>query len=306
MGGPVQVYVKRASGHSGSRWITTLLAAANMSTFFQWGGECDGACCRVPDLVAPAARVDALAELYACGCGCAAAPDAERTMQCGTRWRPAGGERDPSCSHENAYCGGGCGGGGADEACAGVATVAADPDDMESPPTTAESAAEAWPSAKAAARRAFHADLSARLPTLQFVTWDRDNAVKHALSFLKHNHRGDCGVAALANHGRGGANATGEEPRAFLVVNARRLAAEATGRALGRLALATAFAGLPVAYAAHYEAFQRDEAGETQCWNQSLVDGQPGISSNLSTSLKSNSFSMILEPLILATRVLDD
>ena len=43
-----------------------------------------------------------------------------------------------------------------------------------------------------------------------------------------------------------------------------------------------------------------------QCWNQSLVDGRPGISSNPSTSPKSNSFSMILEPLILASRVLDD
>ena len=32
----------------------------------------------------------------------------------------------------------------------------------------------------------------------------------------------------------------------------------------------------------------------------------PGISSNPSTSLKSNSFAMILEPLILASRVLDD
>ena len=35
-------------------------------------------------------------------------------------------------------------------------------------------------------------------------------------------------------------------------------------------------------------------------------DGRPGISSNPSTSLKSNSFSMILEPLILASRVLDN
>jgi len=35
-----------------------------------------------------------------------------------------------------------------------------------------------------------------------------------------------------------------------------------------------------------------------QCWNQPLVDGRPGISSNSSVSLKSNSFSMILEPLI--------
>ena len=43
-----------------------------------------------------------------------------------------------------------------------------------------------------------------------------------------------------------------------------------------------------------------------QCWNQSPVDGRPGISSNSSVSPKSNSFSMILEPLILASRVLDD
>ena len=34
--------------------------------------------------------------------------------------------------------------------------------------------------------------------------------------------------------------------------------------------------------------------------------GRPGISSSPSTSLKSNSFSMILEPLVLASRVLDD
>jgi len=35
-------------------------------------------------------------------------------------------------------------------------------------------------------------------------------------------------------------------------------------------------------------------------------DGRPGISSNSSVSPKSNLFSMILEPLILASRVLDD
>ena len=40
--------------------------------------------------------------------------------------------------------------------------------------------------------------------------------------------------------------------------------------------------------------------------NQSPVDGRPGISPNPSTSPKSNSFPMILEPLSLASRVLDD
>ena len=41
-------------------------------------------------------------------------------------------------------------------------------------------------------------------------------------------------------------------------------------------------------------------------WKTTAGLGGPGISSNPSTSLKSNSFSMILEPLILASRVLDD
>ena len=36
--------------------------------------------------------------------------------------------------------------------------------------------------------------------------------------------------------------------------------------------------------------FDDGDAGATQCWNQSPVDGRPGISSNPSTSLKSNSF----------------
>jgi hypothetical protein len=46
--------------------------------------------------------------------------------------------------------------------------------------------------------------------------------------------------------------------------------------------------------------------GDVQRRNQSPVDGRPGISSNPSTSPQSNSFSMILEPLILASQVLDD
>ena len=53
---------------------------------------------------------------------------------------------------------------------------------------------------------------------------------------------------------------------------------------------------------------------ENGSWFQHVCDSvennhwfrRPGISSNPFTSLKSNSFSMILEPLVLASRVLDD
>ena len=46
--------------------------------------------------------------------------------------------------------------------------------------------------------------------------------------------------------------------------------------------------------------------GAFQRLNQSPVDGRPGISSNSSVSLKSNSFFAILGPIVLALRVLND
>ena len=90
------IYVKRASGHSGSRWIAMNLAAANMSTFFQFGGLCDDRCCLPtgPPGVTAEERLGALRRLFSTGCECMYARDEgvgdaranERTMTCG-RWQ---------------------------------------------------------------------------------------------------------------------------------------------------------------------------------------------------------------------------
>ena len=74
------IFVKRSSGHSGSKWIATTFAAHNVSTFFQFGGVCDGRCCRTPSpetqALALADRVEALRRLFATGCACLGAPAA--------------------------------------------------------------------------------------------------------------------------------------------------------------------------------------------------------------------------------------
>ena len=62
------------------------------------------------------------------------------------------------------------------------------------------------------------------VPDLRVVTWDRNNVVKHALSYLKHNHMSDCG-AALANHGHSPVDSR-RSPVVLVHANAPRLAAE--------------------------------------------------------------------------------
>ena len=70
-----------------------------------------------------------------------------------------------------------------------------------------------------------------------------------------------------------------------------------------RLLVRHAHAGDRFALARPQEAHQRADGGD-EFWAvlESITGlGRPGISSNPSTSLKSNSFSMILEPLIFAS-----
>ena len=108
----------------------------------------------------------------------------------------------------------------------------------------------------------------------------------------------DCGVGSALDKGLSGGQL-------------RRLSigCECLGPA-GHLLVDEPTSGLDSAAAAALLRALRDLAdggrGARQRWNQSPVDGRPAISSNPSTSLRSNSFSMIVEPLILASRVLDD
>ena len=276
-GGRTSVYVKRASGHSGSKWIAENLAASNLSTFFQDGGLCAGRCCLptgAPN-VTGADRLHALARLYERGCGCMYARDGrrgadygnERCLNCGRKkLAPAAPRANESRCQWGEYCLGACAAANAVDDCLGVATVGAIPDDPPRLDGGGEKCggARRWCLNKAGDRNAWHKSLAAGTDDLRLVTWDRDNSVKHALSFLKHNHHCDCASPYLANHAKvdEAALVAKQNPFAFLYVTPGRLLAKATEKALGRLALIREFDGLPVAYAARYEAFQRDEAGE--------------------------------------------
>ena len=268
------VYVKRASGHSGSRWIAVNLAASNLSTFFQDGGLCAGRCCLPTGApqATPARRLDALAALYDAGCRCMFARDAragagfgnERCMTCGKGGpRPRQIRANETGCQWGEYCRGACAA-EAPAACAGVATVGAIPDDPADDYHDKCDGKRSWCLNKAVARRAWHADLKRRIPDLAVVSWDRDNSVKHALSYLKHNHHFDCASPFLANHGhRDEASLEARAaPRSFLYVHPTRLLLKAAEKALGRLALKLELKSVDVSYAAHYEAFQVDEAGE--------------------------------------------
>ena len=202
------VYVKRASGHSGSRWIAVNLAASNLSTFFQDGGLCAGRCCLPTGApqATPARRLDALAALYDAGCRCMFARDAragaafgnERCMTCGKGGpRPRQIRANETGCQWGEYCRGACAA-EAPAACAGVATVGAIPDDPADDYHDKCDGKRSWCLNKAVARRAWHADLKRRIPDLAVVSWDRDNSVKHALSYLKHNHHFDCASPFLA------------------------------------------------------------------------------------------------------------
>jgi len=252
--------VKRSSGHSGSKWIATTFAAHNVSTFFQFGGVCDGRCCRTPSpetqALALADRVEALRRLFATGCACLGAPgrttadDGCENCGGGHALAPPDATAAERNCRWNAYCRG-CPG-SRSASCAGVAAVAPEPDDADTLP--------ALPRARR--HNAYFRAVAAALPAVQFVTWDRANVAKHALSYLKHNHGSACTLAALANHAHAAAAAAA--PRAFLHVAPARFLQKATEKALGRLGLAVAFEGVRVAFRARYEDFQLDAAGATR------------------------------------------
>ncbi|KAH8049268.1 hypothetical protein JL720_15657 [Aureococcus anophagefferens] len=145
----------------------------------------------------------------------------ERCMTCGKGGpRPRQIRANETGCQWGEYCRGACAA-EAPAACAGVATVGAIPDDPADDYHDKRDGKRSWCLNKAVARRAWHADLKRRIPDLAVVSWDRDNSVKHALSYLKHNHHFDCASPYLANHGhRDEASLEARAaPRSFLYVD---------------------------------------------------------------------------------------
>ena len=64
------VYVLRSGAHSGSDWCSHLLSEAGYTTFFQFGGLCDGVPATGQPNPTPSQASDALLTTFSKGCGC--------------------------------------------------------------------------------------------------------------------------------------------------------------------------------------------------------------------------------------------
>ena len=160
---PTPFVVLRSSGHGGSRWLAELLATQNMSFFFEFPGRC-------PEWRYPAMVNTTLKNFHEGGCSCKL--DSQMARVCPPD--QSGAIRSMSCV-KHAFCAGRCPQRPATH-CAAVGMI--------------DSFQPAFAKRIAAAR--------AGAP-LNVVTFERDNAVKHAISKL----RSSCGGTALkGNHVR--------------------------------------------------------------------------------------------------------
>ena len=134
-----------------------------------------------------ALRVGALRTLFANGCGClygrdrraGAAYANDRCVNCGSDGpAPADATDGEAACRFNSFCLG-CADARSDRACRGVAAVAPEPDD---PDAAAAGRAAAWRLNNAERHNVYFRAVAAALPLVKFVTWDRDNVAKHALS----------------------------------------------------------------------------------------------------------------------------
>ena len=239
--GPAPFFVLRASGHVGSRWLGELLATQNLTFFFEFAGRCSER--RYP-LMANAS----MQQIF--GSACACRMDANMESVCASdasgRIRSMGCVKDAFCARRcpqrNAW----------DSGCAAVGMV----DSYQ--PALARRIAAAQEASPAASRMpSFHRRIG-------IVTYERDNAAKHALSKL----RASCGGTALkGNHLKApptgsshGHQAVVANVSSHMVIDPHLFFAEASQSLLGRRRMREGVArtlGTPT-YALHYEDLQRD------------------------------------------------
>ena len=240
---PVPVVVLRSSGHAGSRWLAELLATqSNISFLFEFPGHCS-------ERKYPQTANASLQDIFGTACACRL--DSAMASVCEPD--EAGRIRSMGCV-KHAFCAGRCPRRG-DTTCSAVGFI-----DSYQP---------------ALARRVALARAGG-VP-IALVTFERDNAAKHALSKL----RASCGGTSLkGNHLKaaeaaagngGGAAAWGgavdaaapPPPPALLHVAPALFRAEALqslhGRRRMREGVGRAFGG-PV-YRLHYEELQADARG---------------------------------------------
>ena len=154
-----RLYVERMRGHSGSRWLASLLASVNVTTYFQFSGvrvAADRANVRFTD----EERWKSLEALYNQGCSggrgehiCTSAGSRRCAAAhfVATKWRDDFCASFTGCNDIKQYAGD----------CVGVATIDARP-----PVRTA-------------------AAIAKRLPGVRIIAWERGNSAKAAFSALR-------------------------------------------------------------------------------------------------------------------------
>lgn len=229
--------VERAGGHSGSQWLATLIASQGVATFFQFGGMCSAVDKRgvMHDTSTKLTR-DTEAKMrlvFNRGCDCAYHVYDEKNdtykqldsfaanplFRCTANVRGSC-EQLPFCKKEQCK-------------------------------TTAENLAKCRAVAIVGAPIATHS-VAALGSKTAFMTWQRDNSVKHALSVIKARLREH---TLFPNHGLA---TDAPPPRAMFWVQPEELLLEAKNKVESRQDLRTRVQNLEmrVAYAAHYEEFQ--------------------------------------------------
>ena len=159
---PAGFVVLRSSGHSGSRWLSELLATQNLTSLFEFPGRCSGRYAGMANA--------SLHHIFATACSC----HLDEAMESVCSSDEDGRIKSMSCI-KGAYCSQRCPPGGTrSSTCRGVGMV-----DSYQP---------------ALARRLLAARAAGPVVV---ATFERDNAVKHAISKL----RASCGGTRLkGNH----------------------------------------------------------------------------------------------------------
>ena len=227
--GPVAFMVLRSSGHSGSAWLSELLATQNLTFLFEFGGRCGE---RYPTMANAS-----LMELFAAGCDCRLDQEMAGVCQQDEEGRFLG----MSCT-KHALCSASCPRRRSSMGCRGVGML------NSYQPGFAHRLLEE--------RR--------RGASFAVVTFERDNAIKHAISKLRTNCHGSY---LKGNHAKRSAVEAGtrtpDATAAFLYVEPALLRAEAMEAARGRMLMGRGVGPLAsaegggVQYELHYEELQR-------------------------------------------------
>mmetsp|Transcript_11876 Transcript_11876/g.20008 ORF Transcript_11876/g.20008 Transcript_11876/m.20008 type:complete len:430 (+) Transcript_11876:161-1450(+) len=236
------LYALRSGAHSGSLYFSALLSSAGWSTFFQFGGLCDGTPPNGHPNPNASEASKALLDNFRHGCGCGH----DHVFGCNAANQPQCAKKNPLCT---GHCNHTCLAGGA------VAVVAAPLGKVRQ-------------EQEEALRLTF-----AHRPDARLVTFTRTNVVKHALSKMKSS----CLCRALNNHGSTADLAFVVGQPCFVHVPPALLLSRAANIANNAATLVSTrdFGGVPVAHHVVYEEVQQDATDTIDAMLRSINASAP-------------------------------